>query len=79
MGKKKLHQYYKYDWSIGHSGCLLLRGVSKDNGEANKISAEMNRITKYVWGLGLMANSIFNAHAAPLFQSIDKEKIKRLI
>ena len=69
--KKRLSQWYVYDWHYGPPTGFVLRGRSVDNYTANYISKEMNIIVKHIWGVGYLGNTIFTSGLAPIFQSND--------
>lgn len=76
--KKKLSQYYTFDWYRGGTHSFVLRGKDSDNRIKNKISAEMKRIAQNIWGWGGVGNQIFTGSLEPHFNSFDRElNIKR--
>lgn len=62
LDTSKLSTYYKYDRGYGLEGHLVLRGKNQDQFTANMIGGELNILSKWIWGTGMSANSIYNAH-----------------
>jgi len=63
--------WYRYNRNYGLPGSIVLEGTPVGK-EGNEITVEMVILSKFIWGRGASANSIFNTGAATLkFQHTD--------
>ncbi len=75
---KDLYAKYKYDKGYGLPGHIVVRGVPDGAREGFNVGAELNTISRFVWGLGAAMNEVYNAHGALVkFQSYEKTNIRR--
>lgn len=54
---------YRYNRNIGVPGCVVVEPVDKPSRkEAVRVGSELNHLSRFIWGMGAAANSVYNAH-----------------
>ncbi len=63
--------YYRYNYNVGLTNHFVLEGIPDGTKEGFKIGAELNILSRFLWGLGAALNSVYNALGACVKFQVD--------